>query len=125
MKQLRAILIVILAISIPLPSLAAAFGAPCEMMQEMQSSAQSYSMEQDSDHIAAQSPQEKMDDCCCGDKLDCLNCDAPCATSSVATFNKLQFLPVVQGVSTHPAPLLAEHTLAPHPEELIRPPITS
>jgi len=121
MTLLRAILIAFLAISIPLPATAAAFGAPpcMEMSADVMAETEAATgHEQVSD-------AGQQNECGCEQCDDCAACDAPCATGGTATFNNTPIafaLPPLQGPR---AATLRTRALPAHPEDLIRPPSPS
>ena len=119
MRTLRVILIAVLAVAIPLPATAAAFGAPpcMEMSAAETSAAESAVADQ-----TQMSEAEQEDECGCGQCDNCAACDAPCATGGTATLNKasqaFNLLPLQSPRTT----ALRARALPAHPEDLIRPP---
>ena len=117
MTLLRAMLIAFLAISIPLPATAAAFGAPpcLEMSADVMAEAEAATREQ-------VSGAGQQNECGCEHCDDCAACAAPCATGGTATFNNRPTafaLPPLQGPR---ATTLRTRALPAYPEDLIRPP---
>lgn len=119
MRLLRAMLIAFLAISIPLPAMAAAFGAPPCLEMSAGETPEAEPAVADDGQVSDTGQQNE---CGCEQCDDCAACDAPCATGGTATFNNT---PIAFNLPPLPGPratTLRTRALPAHPEDLIRPP---
>lgn len=109
--------IAVLAISIPLPATAAAFGAPPCLQSPAGAAMQAGSVAT----AAKPGAVEAREACGCHKCRDCVSCEAPCAIGAAAAFNSQppMFTPRARWI---PRVVLAATALPSHPETPFRPP---